>query len=248
MTLPTPSNETLMAYADGMLEPAEQLEVEKLLEINPELRRRVEVFRKTSALIGAAAVPLAAEPVPDALLAAIKARVEAAESEGNVLRFRPAPMRAAPAWPVWRMAAAASVVAFLGGFAGYRLALEEAGPAHIAVGVPPPSGIAVMLESAKSGVESPAGEDRIRLVSSFRLADASICREFEYASKADGAVIAVACKQNGTWNTRFAVASNPLENGYSPASSHEAVEAYLTAVGAGSALSDEEEEAVLGRD
>jgi hypothetical protein len=243
MTLRDPDDETLMAYADGMLEPADRQRVERILASRPELMAKVEMFRKTSALIGQAAAPLAKKPVPDALLAAIKAKVAAHEQAPNVVAFKP---KAAPAAnSIWRMAMAASVAAIIGGFAGYRVAVDEPSAVHIAMGVPPVPAIAAVLDQAASGAEASLNGDRMKLVATFRLSDSTLCREFEFASKQDGAVVAVACKQDETWNTRFAVVSNPVDTGYAPASSHEAVEAYLSAVGAGASLTDEEEAAAL---
>jgi hypothetical protein len=57
--------------------------------------------------------------------------------------------------------------------------------------------------------------------------------------------VAIACKKDETWKIQFAVISSPMETGYAPASSLEAVEAYMLAIGAGPALTIAEEDTAL---
>lgn len=246
MTQDAPDDETLMAYADGMLEPAESRRIETLLKTRPELLRKVEMFRKTTELVRAAAAPLAQEPVPEALLAAVKAKVEQnRERPGTVVPF--ASRTKKPALRPWlgQLAAAASVAALGGGLAGYWLAGGESRIRHIAVGTGTPPAVADVLSTAKAGTESSVDAHRMKVIASFRLGDQTLCREFEYSGAPDGAVMGVACRSAGRWLTRFAVAAPSADDVYAPASSYQAVEAYLSAVGAGPPLSAAEEQEAL---
>lgn len=144
--------------------------------------------------------------------------------------------------------AAASIALLAGAVIGYQQAKFTANHSHIAFGAALSAMTVTALNSASSGEEMAIGTDRLKLVSTFRVTDQSLCREFEYASQADGAIVAVACRDRESWKVRFAATSNPLENGYAPASSLDAVEAYLAAIGAGPALSPADEKAALKSD
>ncbi|HEX6703282.1 MAG TPA: hypothetical protein VF169_00870 [Albitalea sp.] len=77
------SDETLLAYVDGELDPAARAEVEAAIAADPEIARRVEQQRSLRRLLGAAYGPVLDEPVPPRLLAAaqppakVKAKVVA---------------------------------------------------------------------------------------------------------------------------------------------------------------------------
>ena len=143
------------------------------------------------------------------------------------------------------MAAVASIVGAVVGIVAYQQITREADQARLAVGTAPAAPIMSVLNTLRSGEETSIGNDKLKLVSTFRISGSSLCREFEYIGQPDGAVVAVACKQGETWNVRFATVFTPMESGYAPASSLEAVEAYMSAVGAGPALSPAEEAAAL---
>jgi len=104
------SDETLMAYADGALPPAEAAEVGAALENDAEARAVVESFRSTATLARAAFADMAAEPVPDTLVRTVLGTEAPAASVTN---FTPA-RKARP--PLWRsmLPLAASIVLALG--------------------------------------------------------------------------------------------------------------------------------------
>lgn len=244
MATPNPSDETLMAYADGQLTPDETREIERLVAADPALQRRVEMYRQSAALVKQAVAPIADEAVPDVLKVAVAGMVENAQTQSNVVAFRP---RATPETPrrFGQMAIAASLAALIGGIAGYSLNGGGIGEFELAVGRQVPQNLATLLSTVPSGAENKVDGHVVRLVSTFKLPDQALCREFEAAGGTEGAIVAVACREGGTWTARFAVAAAPATDGYSPASSHEAVEAFLAAVEAGGALGGDEEKAVL---
>jgi len=62
----------LMAYADGRLDPVRRRAVEAYLAGHPEARGLVETFIEQNASLQHSLAPIAAEPVPDRLLAALE--------------------------------------------------------------------------------------------------------------------------------------------------------------------------------
>src|SRR5881409_833148 len=103
--------ELAASYALGALDPAERVEFERHLETCPECRAEVQAFHEVAGRLAQGAPP-AAPP---------------AELRERVLRearqVRPLPARRRP-WLPW-VAAAAGVLAILGGFESWR-AREEA--------------------------------------------------------------------------------------------------------------------------
>lgn len=61
----TPTNETLMAFADGELDTAQRTEVENLLQGNPGLRQRVTQMQQQRNRVRNAFASVLDEPVPD---------------------------------------------------------------------------------------------------------------------------------------------------------------------------------------
>jgi anti-sigma factor RsiW len=64
-------DEILVGYVDGELDPAMAARLEADMVRDPELRRRVEIFRSTSHFMRAAFEPASSEPVPRKLLEAV---------------------------------------------------------------------------------------------------------------------------------------------------------------------------------
>lgn len=74
-----PSDETLMAYADGELDAATRAEVERALAADPALAQRVQQHQALRRRLAAAFAPELAEPVPERLVQAVaQAPTEAA--------------------------------------------------------------------------------------------------------------------------------------------------------------------------
>ena len=65
--------ETLIAFADGELNEAERAEVQRALDADPTLRAQLESQRRLRAAISAAFDPIAQEPAPASLAAAVQA-------------------------------------------------------------------------------------------------------------------------------------------------------------------------------
>jgi anti-sigma factor RsiW len=69
MTIP---DETLMAYADGELEPAQRVEVEAAIAADSSLARRVEQHQALRKKLSAAFDPVLTETIPEALMASVR--------------------------------------------------------------------------------------------------------------------------------------------------------------------------------
>jgi len=90
-------------------------------------------------------------------------------------------------------------------------------------------------------VELPYG--RMRVISTYRLANGPVCREFRLSVSA-GAAEAVACRNDG-WNVTFALARAADAASYAPSGGGDPVAAYLEDIGAGEPLVDEAEARAL---
>ena len=77
MTEETFSDEMLMRFADGELDPATAARIEQAMETDDGLVARVAAFIETRAQAQAALKPLLDEPVPEKLVAAVERMIEA---------------------------------------------------------------------------------------------------------------------------------------------------------------------------
>lgn len=133
------------------------------------------------------------------------------------------------------MALAASFVGIVVGLGGFLLG-QSTGVA--------PDGANLALNEALETL--PSGGDRalseaesLHMIASFRDAEGHLCREYERKA-ADAVTTAVACHGPAGWQTRFAL-TNPVAEGYVPASTTDTLDAFLSGIGAGAPLSPQEE-------
>ena len=246
------SDETLMAFADGELDGETRIAVETAMTRDPAIAERIAQFTESRARAKAALGPLLDEPVPDALRERVAAMVEAGSAEtareaadedkGRVITFvaRRAPRFALPL--------AASVALVVGAVAGYVAApsIDDRASELAVAGFDRP-GIAGALDTVASGVQTALGDagDRLRAISTYRNSAGALCREFEVDHADRTTVVAVACRADRNWAVQFAVVAGQAESGYAPASSLEALDAYLRAADADTPMSLEEEAAAL---
>ena len=240
------SDETLMAFADGELTPEEAARIESAMDADDELVARVALFTQTRAASKTALKPLLDEPVPPQLTSAIEAMIARRRSAeapaGNVVAL---PARTPNRWMLPLAASLAAVV--IGGLAGYRLAGSGAGSEGLQVAGIDNSELDDALATVAAGEErqlTGAGR-RFRAIATFRDAGGATCREFEVDSADRSTVISVACLAGGQWRVSFAVAAAGNDAGYAPASSTQALDAYLAAIEAGEPMSRETEAEAL---
>ncbi|HTV67539.1 MAG TPA: anti-sigma factor [Rhizobiaceae bacterium] len=242
------SDEILMRFADGELDEATAARLEQALAADDALMARFALFTETRAASKAALQPLLDEPVPEKLRAAVEdmvARKKAADAAANVVAF---PAGGASRHVTWRLPLAASLVAALvGAAAGFWIAGPSGTPSGAGVQIAGlnDSAISGALASVASGDETSIGADRFRAIATFRDSDQSICREFEIDTKDRDTVIAVACHVDRAWKVNFAVVAPSADGGYAPASSTEALEAYLAAIDAAEPMAPDAETEAL---
>jgi anti-sigma factor RsiW len=242
------SDETLMRFADGELDEATAARLESALAGDDALTTRLALFTETRAASKAALQPLLDEPVPEKLRAAVEnmvARKRAADAGANVVAF---PAGGASRHVSWRLPLAASLVAALvGAAAGFWIAGPSKTPSGAGLQIAGLNGAAISgaLTSVASGDEATIGDDRFRAIATFRDSNQSICREFEIDAKNRSTVIAVACHVDQGWQVNFAVVAPSADGGYAPASSTEALEAYLAAIDAAEPMAPDAEAEAL---
>lgn len=245
---------TLMAFADGELDDETAAAVEKAMETDDDLAGRVALFLDTRVQAKDALRPLVEEPVPAALGRSVRRMVDEAKQPG-VSRDDGTARVVAPGGRVlplrqqrWIMPLAASVAAIAFGIGGYLAGVGTGdapyGLAVAGLGSPALSEALGRVASGEGSVLAGSG-DRIRAVASFRDANGALCREFEVDTAGGSSVVSVACRADGAWSVRFAVVAPVRDGGYAPASSMEALDAYLASAGAHEPLSREDEAAAL---
>jgi hypothetical protein len=244
------TEDEIAAFMEGRLDGADADRVALALESDPAAQAAAERLAEGAAphpadeaLRAAFAAPMA-EPVPARLAASVLAE------PGKVASL---PRRRGGARPMaWAPAAMAAGVALTLGFgAGFSLrGPAEAPQAVAALSVGAASGAALAaFETAASG----AARDGLALAASFRDGAGRPCREFETLG-ADGlpAAAGVACRESDGWRVLALAAvaapqAGPGDGAYAPAggAGADALGALLNALGAGPALSPEEEAALI---
>jgi anti-sigma factor RsiW len=246
------TDETLMRFADGELDAEATAEIERAMETDDELVARVALFVETRAATQAALTPLLDEPVPAELAAAVERMVaEKKVADKTAAEVLPFPQRGANARFAsgWLVPIAATVAAVLGGLFGYWLADNREptpnGGLRIA-GISSPA-LSEALATVASGEEQQlAGSaQRFKAIATFRDNAQAICREFEVDSANRSTVVSIACRSGAEWRATFAVVAAGDGSGYAPASSSEALDAYLIAIDAGPPLEAQEEAQAL---
>lgn len=246
------SDELLMRFVDGEVDLATAERIEAAKRDDADLASRIEVFVRTRALARGALEPLLNEPVPGALLSSVETMIErhrerGASAGGEVVAMRPRPQ---PSRPVrhWAVPLAASIAAVLAGLGGFWLGVQNGTqPQSLSLGTVGNPGLSDALRSLASGDEKQiAGLGRLRALSSFEDRNGVLCRELELDPTAGKQALAfVACREEGTWTTTFAAARPGDDDGYAPASSMEALDAYLAAIEASPPLTAAEEKKAL---
>ncbi len=270
-----PSDETLMAFADGALEPEEMARIADYIETDAEARATVEAFRRSRELLSGAYDAALLAPVPDRLMEAIMAGSApdvpaAGGAPGKVVDLasrRSARQDERPAVTGWRPVAMAASVAVLAGVAIGWLAGVSGRSADpnplIAIGpLAPSSTLASLLEGSAShqqtalprAVNQP--DTALVAVSTFRDRSDRPCREFELVETAElrPLAVGVACRgAAGQWVVEGVVqtvAQQATGQGMKPASGvtePAAVDGLMRMLGAGLVLRADEERALIGR-
>lgn len=268
-----PDDTMLMAFADEALPPETAAALAPRIAADPQLSTKVARFKADRALLRAAFDPVLEEPVPDRLVAAIRARA-AAEPASPAPARRPA-LRAieggegpgsAPPAPVATtrpialrrrglpLALAASLALLLGFTVG-RLVPSSEPPA-------PTLSLAALVESepvralAEQGTSGEsvalAGGATVLLLGTLERGPGRYCRELEVSGGPQPGLAILCRSAEGTWPVTALVALVPAEapSGFAPAGGeieHDPAEALREAVGSLRLLDREAEAAARAR-
>lgn len=220
----TISDETLMAFSDGELSGEERAAVERAIQDNPELEKRVARHRALRDRIKLAYSADLSEPVPDRLLAAARRSAPAAAS-GKVVNLNEA--RAAVARqaarddsraagdessykPGWRSLGGIAAGILLGLGVGYGL-WQQGGPiGRNAEGVLIATGTLKSALTAQLAAEqAPAAGVRIGI--SFRDKSGDYCRSFALSGAATP--VGIACRHGADWQIQTLMKGQAAEGG-----------------------------------
>jgi hypothetical protein len=203
------TDETLMAYADGELEPARRAEVEAAIGRDASIAARVGEFRRQRERLQQAYSSVLEEPVPERLLAAVEARA-AARPSGTVVRLEPLRTAAAArsqrkwSWPEWSAIAASVLLGVLVsqlGSIGRNGESIDAGPD----GLVARRSLAEALSTALAGNQSSGGLVQVGL--SFGDKSGALCRTFNTHGRRD--LSGFACFRDGLWRVGMIIEAAP---------------------------------------
>jgi hypothetical protein len=233
----TIDDETLMAFADGVLAEPQFSEIAAAVEADEAIAARLHALVLGKDAARAAFAPLLEQPVPSSLRRSVEAAIRA---------------NARPARHPWsprtlQLAAAAAIAVAFAAPAGYLLgtAGTSSTPGSIAVaGLNAPAALAAALDTVAAGAEAAVTADTTMVaIATFADGTGTICREVELLGPS--ASVVVACRDGETWGVRLTVAIPSTDGFYLPAGGLDAAGAYLTAINAGPPLSPEAERAAL---
>ncbi len=259
MEKPVFADEILMAFADGQLDSETRLAVERAMAEDNAIATRVESFMRSAKLAKAAmgseqqmSVPKALENRVRKLLEKAGENTSPAPVNANVVEFRLPTSKVSgskPASQVRRGALplAASVALVAGSLTGYIAGSSRpTDTAGIGIALLADPAVDGALRTIASGASREIGNvSELRAIASYRDSDGLLCREFELDGKDGTALVSVACMVNAKWDVRFAIASRQSGEGYAPASSLEALDAFLQSSGAIDPLTSAAEAAAL---
>jgi hypothetical protein len=209
------SDELLMRYADGELEPIERARVEDAVRADPTLSRRVTAFRAQRDRLAKALASELEEPVPDRLRmvverAAVAAPPKIADLNERRTRNRLAERILAWSWPeAGALAASLLLGALIAQQVGQNRAQDTlrtssdglvAGPA-----------IAQALSTQLASRQSPTAEVRVGLT--FENQRGELCRTF--ADRAAG-LSGIACRSGREWRVGMALSGASSRPGDEP--------------------------------
>jgi hypothetical protein len=201
------SEETLMAYADGELDPQTRSAVEAAMAVDPQIARKIAQHKALHSKLRSAFDPILDEPPPTRLTAAARG-APAVRREGNVIPLRRKPA-ARWSWPQWGAIAASLVVGVLAG----QMLLRSPGTGTITTrnGQLLASGVlAQALSDQLASNQAPTAPVQIGV--SLRSKNGDYCRTFVVRETA--AVAGLACREQQEWRIQALAQTAPTsENG-----------------------------------
>ena len=203
------SDDTLMAYADGELEPAARAELELAMASDAPLHDRVAALRAQRDRVRAAYAPVLGEPTPDrlsALLAAPAAAAAPTVVSLDAARAARSAHRPASSWAQWGGMAASVVLGVLVGM-NFPRGSDDGPPVAMQDGRLV-AGPAVAQALSTQLANEPAAGSAVAVQLSFVDKDGNVCRTFS-----SGAMAGLACRQGDAWAVQTVVAAARATSG-----------------------------------
>jgi hypothetical protein len=184
-------DEKFFAWLDGELSAAEAAEVEARVAADPELARLAERHRALGAQLRGTFDPLAAAPVPERILAAVRkpeAEVVDFAAAKKARNAQPSRLRL-PQWTALAATLAAGIVV------GSMIPSRGGAPVEVKGGKV--YAAAALGRALDAELASAPSGGAVRVAMTFRDSAGKVCRSFT-AAAASG----VACRDNGRWQVR----------------------------------------------
>jgi len=191
----TPTDEELGAYVDGELDPTARVRLADAIARDPGLAARVAKLDVLNRQLRGAFKRALTEPVPDRLMAAVRAPTSASVVQLDLARAAKAPSRVArrPAFE-WGAIAASVIVGVVVGRVGFGPGSSEVlaiGADGVTAG---PALAAALSTQLASDPRSTAG---VAIGLSFREKGGAYCRTFTVSDRT--ALAGVACRDGDRW-------------------------------------------------
>jgi anti-sigma factor RsiW len=210
-----PSDEILMAYADGELDDSMRKQVEVSIAADPEVARRLAAHQILRSRLHASFDKVLEEPVPPHLVALARAAANGSRP-GQVLQFPRRQAQRRP-WGQWGLLAASFVLGALVWQFGSRL--YPTGPITESKGELVASGALARALNSRL-VSQQTSSDPVQIGISFRSRQGPYCRTFQLRDAA--AAAGLACHGDDDWKIRVLAreeASAPARSQYRQAAS-----------------------------
>ena len=189
-----PSDETLMAYADGELDAATRKQVEESVAADPQVARRLAAHQALRSQLHASFDKVLEEPLPPHLVALVRSAAKGSQV-GQVLQF-PRQQAQRRAWLQWSSLAASFVLGAL----LWQLAsrMYPTVPITVSKGELVAAGnLARALDSRL--VSQQTASDPVQIGLSFRSRQGAYCRTFQLR---ETAAAGLACHANDDWKVQ----------------------------------------------
>ena len=240
-----PSDETLMAYADGELDEDVALAVETAMASDPELIKELVGFTRSRRL-ARAAMSRGLEQASPELISAISAMARRPDTRPvEEKAYRWSTFLTSRYWMTGAGLSAAALLVFAGGLGYFLGASPLVDPGRTALSHLDDPDVSAALHKLASGERRPIAGGVLDPVATYRLEDGTLCRDYVLVADQTRAE-ALACRYEGTWRTMAAIAK-PSSNAYVPASGETVIDSYLQQIKAGDPLTPEDEERQLAR-
>jgi hypothetical protein len=213
------SEETLMAYADGELDPAARAALEAAMAADPGLAERVARHQALRARLRAVLDPVLDEPLPERLLESVRG-APALRPAAKVIPLKRPAAPAAPRWS-WPQLGALAASLVLGALLGPLLLHPPAGGGAVVThdGRMLAGGALARALTEQLASNQPPGAP-VEIGVSFRARDGGYCRSFVLHE--EKALAGIACRERDAWRLEVlaqAPTSASAAGGYRPAGS-----------------------------